>query len=337
MSRSRWYIGAAIIAIFVTAIIMGGCAKQSPKPGDAKPGDAWKPAKPIALIVPSKPGGGHDTTARIFAKHAEKYAGVPITIVNEDQGAGVVAFTKLMQAKPDGYTVGQLSSAVVSDQYLVRGVKYTHETFVPICQIAEDPNCLVVKTGGPYDKPLEQFIAEAKNNPKKVRIGVSGNWTNHDYVREQVEMATGVKFQRVSIKGGAQIVMSILAGDLDAGVPYPSEIQGQVSAGQLKVLAHSGSQRLAVWPDVPTFKEKGIAADLTVWRVLGAPPGTPDNVVKGLYAIFEKTAKDPELIKAFKDAGIGLVFKDQNAAAELIKEAHIKNKQIIDKAGLAKK
>lgn len=248
-----------------------------------------------------------------------------------------MAYTKVLQAPPDGYTIGQMAISLVTDQYLVPGVQYKYDSFRPICQIAADPNCLVVKKGGPYDKALDEFIAFAKQNPQKIRIGVSGNWTNHDYVREQIEMATGVKFQRVSVKGGAQIVMSILAGDLDAGVPYPSEIAGQVDSGQLKVLAHSGLQRLAAWPDVPTFTEKGIAVDLSVWRILAVPRGTPDNIAKGLYDIFEKAMNDPDLKKAYKDAGIGYVFKGPDATNELIKASHETYKKIIDRAGLMKK
>jgi putative tricarboxylic transport membrane protein len=297
---------------------------------------SWKPTRAITIIVPSRPGGGHDVMARVFAKYAEKYAGRPLVIVNEEGGAGVIAYTKVLQAKPDGYTIGQMSISLVSDQYLLSGAKYNQESFTLLCQNAEDVSCLVVKKGGPYDKGLEAFIAEAKQNPKRVRMGVSGNWTNHDYVREQIEMVTGAKFQRVSIKGGAQIVMAILAGDLDAGVPYPSEVQGQVDAGEMKILAHTGSQRLAQWPDVPTFREKGLAVDLVMWRILSVPKNTPPNIVRGLSDIFKKTMEDPELKKAYKDAGIGYAYKGQEDTLKLVRTSHDKYKEIIDKAGLKK-
>ncbi|MEI9479341.1 MAG: tripartite tricarboxylate transporter substrate binding protein [Deltaproteobacteria bacterium] len=303
---------------------------------EAQQESLWKPTKPMMLIVPSRPGGGHDVTARVFAKYAQKYAGRPLVIVNEEAGAGVVAYTKVLQAKPDGYTIGQMSISLVSDQYLLSGAKYNHESFTLLCQNAEDVSCLVVKKGGPYDKGLEDFIAEAKQNPKKVRMGVSGNWTNHDYVREQIEMVTGAKFQRVSIKGGAQIVMAILAGDLDSGVPYPSEVQGQVDAGEMKILAHTGSQRLAQWPDVPTFREKGLAVDLVMWRILSVPKNTPPNIVRGLSDIFKKTMEDPELKKAYKDAGIGYAYKGMEDTIKLVRASHDKYKEIIDKAGLKK-
>lgn len=341
LKHLRESVWVAALSIF-TILALGTTVQQlsaATQPTDAAKSQQealWKPTKPIMLIVPSRPGGGHDVTARVFAKYAEKYAGRPITIINEDQGAGVIAYTKVLQSKPDGYTIGQMSVSLVSDQYLVKGVKYNQDSFIPICQIAADPNCLVIKKGSPYDMSLEDFINEAKKNPKKIRMGVSGNWTNHDYVREQLEMATGAKFQRVSIKGGAQIVMSILAGDLDAGVPYPSEIRGHVDGGDLKILAQSGSQRLDIWPNVPTFKEKGVNVDLTVWRVLAVPKDTPENVVKGLYDIFNKAMNDPGLKQMYKDSAIGHVFKDPRETVELIRVAHDRIKEIIDRAGLMK-
>lgn len=332
MSRKSQLLILAVM-LLITVFVIAGCGT---KPAAEK--GPWKPDKPITIIVPSAPGGGHDNTARAFAKAAEKYAGVPINILNEAAGAGVVAHNKLMQAQPDGYTLGQLSISVVSDQYLVEGAKYNHNNFKYICQIASDPNNLVVKSDGPYGKmSLEEFIDFAKSNPKKIRIGVSGNWTNHDYVRHQFEQATGAELTRVSIKGGSNIVMAILAGDLDAGVPYPSEVQSQVVAGKIKVLAHSGDARLNAWPDVPTFKEKGLPVDLYIWRVLAVPSGTPDEIVQGLYEIFKKTMEDPETKKLYETAGIGFAFKDPADTLKMVSDSHDKYKKIIDEAELMKK
>ncbi len=320
--------------VFVTII----CLLLVPSLGAyAAQKSTWKPTKAIKLIVPSKPGGGHDNTARTFAQYAKKYVGQPINIINQPAGAGVVAYSNLLGAKPDGYTILQTSISLVSDQYLVKGAKYNQDSFKYICQIASDPNHLVVRAGGPYDMSLEDFLSYAKNNPKKVRIGVSGNWTNHDYVRFQIERSTGAKFQRVSIKGGAHVVMAILAGDLDAGVPYPSEIRSQVQAGKLKILAHSGSERLELWPDVPTFKEKGLAVDLFIWRALAVPKDTPDNIQQGLYEIFKKAMSDPELKQAYKNVGIGYAFKGPEETTMIINKSHDKYKKIIDEANLMKK
>jgi len=299
---------------------------------------AWKPEKPISLIIPSTPGGGHDNNARLVAKYAEKYAGQPINVLNQSAGGGVVGMTNVMTAAPDGLTVGQFSISLVSDQYLVSGAKYTQDSFQYIGQIAEDPNCLVVKADGPYGKmSLEEFLAFARENPGRIRIGVSGHWTNHDYTRFQLEKVAEVKFQRVSIKGGANIVLGILAGDLDAGVPYPSEIKGALDGGELKVLATNGNARSKLLPEVPTFSELGYDVNLPIWRIWGLPKETPREIVDGWAVILEKTMNDPELIEEHFKVGIGMEFKNSEDTRKLVEKAHTTYHEIIKEADLIKK
>jgi tripartite-type tricarboxylate transporter receptor subunit TctC len=104
----------------------------------------------------------------------------------------------------------------------------------------------------------------------------------------------------------------------------------------MKVLAHTGTQRLPQWPDIPTFREKGLAVDLSIWRILAVPRGTPPNIVRGLADIFKRTMEDPELKKAYKDAGVGYAYKGLDDTTKLVRASHDKYKEIIDKAGLKK-
>lgn len=330
-----------IACMLVLTLVLSGCATGTQAPasttnenGQTKeetPKELWKPNKAVTLIVPSSAGGGHDNAARVFAKCAEKYAGVPINIVNQPAGAGVVAFTEVMNAKPDGLTLGQASISLVSDQYLVEGATYNQDSFKYIGMNSTDANNLVVSTSGPYkDMDLKQFIEYAKANPKKIRIGVSGSWTNHDYTRHLLEQTAGVEFTRVSIKGGNNIVLGVLGGDLDAGVPYPSEIKAQVEAGKLKVLAVSGEDRSSFWPDVPTFKEQGYDVNLAVWRAIIVPKGTPDDILAGWQDIYQKTMTDPETEKEFANVGITMSYKNAEETIKIINDSHDVYKKIID-------
>ena len=104
----------------------------------------------------------------------------------------------------------------------------------------------------------------------------------------------------------------------------------------MKILAHTGGQRLPQWPDVPTFRERGLAVDLVMWRILTVPKSTPPNIVRGLSDIFRKTMEDPELKKAYKDAGVGYAYRGQEDTLKLVRASHDKYKEIIDKAGLKK-
>lgn len=335
-----------ISCVLVLTLAFTACSAKTETPATSaainsenteQPKELWKPQKAVTFIVPSSAGGGHDNAARVFAKCMEKYAGVPINIVNQPSGAGVVAFTEVMNAKPDGLTLGQASISLVSDQYLVDGVTYNQDSFKYIGMNSTDANNLVVSTDGPYkDMDLKQFIEYAKANPQKIRIGVSGSWTNHDYTRHLLEQTSGAEFTRVSIKGGANIVLGVLGGDLDAGVPYPSEIKAQVDAGKLKVLAVSGEDRSSFWPEVPTFKEQGYDVNLTVWRAAILPKGIPDDIFAGWQDIYEKTMSDPETEKEFAKVGITMSHKNAEETIKIINDSHDVYKQIIDSGVVSK-
>lgn len=91
--------------------------------------ELWKPEGPVDLILSSKPGGGHDVVARILAKLCEEIAGVRLNIINMPEGGGVVALTTVMDARPDGYTMGQMGSGIVTNQYALEGIRYNPSTY----------------------------------------------------------------------------------------------------------------------------------------------------------------------------------------------------------------
>ena len=298
----------------------------------------WRPTGPVTLIVPSSPGGGHDSNARALAQVMEKYAGKPIVVVNQPGGGGVVAYNEMMNAAPNGQTIGQVSTSLVTDNYRLESIKYDETAYRYIGQIAADPNLLVVSTKGPYGKmDLKQFIEAAKAKPSGVLMGVSGNWGNQDYNRHQIEKVSGAKFRRIPIKGGREILLGILSGDLSAGLLYPSEVKAQIDAGELKVLAHNGDAPLDGMPDVKSFKEQGYDVNLSVWRALVLPKETPDNIANGWQEILRQTMADPAIKAAYRSVSIGYAYADAKSTRALIEQSKDQLRAISEEVGLIKK
>lgn len=322
-----------VVLVLLSVLLISSFAfAQGEKEATVSTDGVWRPKSAVTLYVPSTAGGGHDTAARLWAKCAEKYAGVPINIVNESAGGGVVCYTNVMKAAPDGYTLGQGSISINTDQYLIEGATYTPDSFTYIGLNSTDANYLVVNAKGPYaNMSLQEFLDYAKANPGKIRMGVSGNWTNHDYSRYLIEKTTGASFNRVSIKGGANIVLGVMNGDLDCGVPYPSEIAAQVNAGNLKILALTGDTRSPFWKEVPTFTESGYEINLAVWRSIMLPKDTPQHIVDGWVDIYNKTMQDPETLEAYMTTGATYAFLAGNEAVKAyVDESHKLYKSIID-------
>ncbi len=297
----------------------------------------WKPTGTVTLIVPSTPGGGHDTNARALARVMEKHAGQSIVIVNQPAGGGVVAYNEMMKAKTDGQTLGQVSTSLVTDKYRLDNVRYHGSSFTYVGEISEDPNLLVVSAKGPLaELDIKGLIEKAKTEPETINIGVSGNWGNQDYVRFALEEATGAKFRRIPIKGGRQILLGLLSGDIGIGLLYPSEVKAQVDSGELKVIAHNGQIAPEGFGNVPSFKESGIDVRLSVWRALVLPKETPAEIASGWERILADTMKDPALKEAYKSVSIGYAYKDTAQTEALVKESSETLTTLSKKAGLIK-
>lgn len=297
----------------------------------------WKPMGTVTLIVPSTPGGGHDTNARALARVMEKHAGQSIVIVNQPAGGGVVAYNEMMKAKTDGQTLGQVSTSLVTDKYRLDNVRYDGSSFTYVGEISEDPNLLVVSAKGPLaELDIKGLIEKAKTEPETINIGVSGNWGNQDYVRFALEEATGAKFRRIPIKGGRQILLGLLSGDIGIGLLYPSEVKAQVDSGELKVIAHNGEIAPEGFGNVPSFKESGIDVGLSVWRALVLPKETPAEIASGWERILADTMKDPALKEAYKSVSIGYAYKDTAETEALVKESSETLTTLSKKAGLIK-
>lgn len=289
------------------------------------------PEKPIEMIVMYRSGGTVDLTARILAKHAEKYLGQKIIIINKTGGGGSVGFTAGANAKPDGYTLTMGCNPYLQHKHLLKGVTYGADSFVPIIMVCFDPNMFNVRVGGPADMPFPDLIEYAKKNPDEILMGVGGHWASHDIARAELEMKTGAEFKKVAFRGGAGVTQALLGGHVDCGFHYLGEFAGHLDAGKLKVLAVPAEERSPFLPDVPTFEEFGIDMRAGVWRGPIAPKGTPQDRIDILAEAFGKTVQDEAWRNEMLKARIPIVIKKQKEFAKIIQEDAVKYKKIAEK------
>ena len=125
---------------------------------------AWKPTQPVTVICPYGAGGGQDIAARLFAKYAEKYAGVNFVVDNQTGGSGTIGNTAISMADPDGYTLGMFCNVNLYDQFLVEGVTYTEDSFTQLAIFSQDATVIVAnkKLGV---STMDELIELAKSKP----------------------------------------------------------------------------------------------------------------------------------------------------------------------------
>lgn len=265
----------------------------------------WKPSGQVDMIIGSSAGSSQDTAARVFAQCVENVAGVRINIINNTGGGGTVANVEVMNAKGDGMTLGQFGSTMATDQYTVDGCNYSQDTYKILGVHSEESAHLCVNAKGPYaDMTAEEFLTYAKDHPGEVKMAISGTWNLYDTTRHLLEQEYGASFQRVGIKGGTNCLLSLMAGDVDATLAFPVEVQPLAESGDVKVLAQLGEERNNFFPDVPTFKELGFDCALTASKAVVLPPDTSDEIYAGWETIFEQVMADPATETAFTEAGL---------------------------------
>ncbi len=305
--------------------------KEAPKEAEKK---VDYPTKTVTTICPWSAGGGTDTILRGLTKETEPFLGQTITVTNQTGGGGAVGHGAIMNAKPDGYTVGMITFELNSlpPQGLV---PFTYADFDPLMRVNMDAAALTVRKDAPYNT-VEEFIEYAKNHPGEVNIGNSGPGSVWHIAAGLMADKTGIDVQFVPFDGAAPAVTALVGGHIEAVSVSAAEVQGQVEAGDLKILGVMSEDRLEAFPDVPTFKEAGVDVVFGTWRGLALPKGVPAEV----KAIIADSFKQGFESDAFQDfaakSGLVLAYQDSEAFGEFLAKNAEDVEAVMKKLGLAK-
>lgn len=271
------------------------------------------PNRPVTMVVPFPPGGVADTVGRPVAEAMGRHLKQPVVIENKGGAGGGIGMGQVAKARPDGYTLLMALSSIVvlpeADKVLKRSPMYQLEQLKPIARFTADPTVLVVRTESPW-KTYAEFIAYVKSNPAKLSFGSSGNYGTMHVPMEQLKAATSSYMLHVPYTGAGPAVLALLSGQVDALSTGPASVLQHVKAGKLRALAHWGEGRLAVMPDVPSFKDLGVPVVYSQWAGMFAPAGTPTAVVDKLRQAARFAAQDQRAVQALAAAGTSFQFQD---------------------------
>lgn len=335
MVRKFLAILMAGIMLAGLSFAVAGCGgKQGSSGGKAQEQKIEFPTKPIEMTVLFAPGSGADLLARKVAELAGKELGQPITVVNRTGAGGAVGYSYVKEQKPDGYSIVWNSNSI-NTAYHAGNMNFNYTAFSGVAELTTEPVSIAVKADAPW-KDINEFIEYAKKNPGKVRIGNSGNGSFTHLVAVALENKTGAKFTHVPFGQGGLAISSVLGGQIEASSQLPAEIMSQVKAGQVRILAITGEERLKILPDVPTFKEKGIPLTLSLWRGIAVPAGTPEPVIKKLEEAFKKVTENPEFKKFAEDMGANIEFRGAKEFDQFIAEQDKEIAALMEQIGMKK-
>jgi tripartite-type tricarboxylate transporter receptor subunit TctC len=249
------------------------------------------PDRPITMIVPWAPGGSTDQTSRVLARAAEKHLGQPIVILNKPGASTLIGMRELAQAKPDGYTIGTLSSSSYLAPLTGQAASYDIlKDFTYISYYGDNLIGIAVLKDKPW-KSLQELVEDGKKNPDKINYGTGGANTTQHLMIEALSRRTGAKFNHVPQRGSAGSVPALLGNHVD----FISEVSvwaPHVETGQARLLVLNTPKRAAAYPDVPTYAELGFEYLRSVQAII-APAGIPDDIRLKLETAFRQALEGP--------------------------------------------
>jgi tripartite-type tricarboxylate transporter receptor subunit TctC len=271
------------------------------------------PSRPVTAINAFPPGGVADVVGRPLIAMMERSLKQPVVMLNKTGAGGAVGFAAAAKAPPDGYTLlvalSSISHFPVTDRLNGKAPSYELKDFAPIALVTADPTVLVVRTDGPY-RSVKDFIDAAKANPGKINYSSSGVYGALHVAMEIFANAANIKLFHVPYQGGGPAVTALLSGQVEALASGPAAAMAQIKGGKMRALASWSTERLALMPDIPTFKELGYDAEFYLWCGVMVPAATPQDIQLKLRNAVREAVATPEFKSAMEKVQTPIAYLD---------------------------
>ena len=255
------------------------------------------PNKALRIVVPFAAGGGGDFIARAWADKLSETIKQPVIIENRAGGNTVVGTDVVAKAAPDGYTLLLVGASIATNPALIEKLPYkTPEDFTPIGTVITYAMGFAARANLPADSVQELLALIKAKGP--LSIATSGDGSATALANELFKDATGAQLMAVPYKGAGPAAIDVASGHVDLLFTGMSQLKPHLDTGRVKLLATSGSNRLASAPDVRTIAEQGVKDfEAVVWWGLLAPAKTPTAIVNKLNQALAVSLTHPDVIK----------------------------------------
>ncbi len=281
------------------------------------------PEKNIELVVGYRPGGGYGDWAQAIAPFIEKHLPNKVNVVvrNMDGAGNIVAANYLHKAKPDGYTIGLYNMVGLAiNQAASRKTQYDLNQTTWLARISYDDSVALVSAKGPYNS-IQDFKKQSK--PQYI-VSTRGFADNNFLIGAVTFDKLGVKWKSLNHEGASNAILAVLRGDADIMFASYESFSQYFDNGEVKALVYYGNARNPNQPNAPTSAEigmPGLADSMSTQRMIGAPPGLPEDVRAVLEAAIKKAVEDPEFLAIMKKTKKVVGYLEGKESAKIVKSA----------------
>ncbi len=267
------------------------------------------PSKPLKLVVPYAAGGSTDQLARAIAEPLGRALGQSVVVENKPGGNTIIGADAVAKAAPDGYTLFMGSSASLAvNPLLYSKLPYDPSTdFAGVSMLAASPLVMVVPASLPVTN-VKEFVELAKRRPDSLNYASVGNGNPLHLAGELFKVATGVEMTHVPYNGSTPALTALLGNQVQVMFDVVLTSNPHIQSGKLRALALTGTNRLALLPNVPTIAASGYPGyEAGIWFAMVVPKATPAAIVARLNAEVTKILAQPDMKARFDGLALELI------------------------------
>jgi tripartite-type tricarboxylate transporter receptor subunit TctC len=259
------------------------------------------PTRQVRLVVGFPAGGGSDILARLLGQWLSERLGQQFVIENRPGAGSIIGTESVVRSAPDGYTLLLMTSTNTINATLYERLSFNFmRDIAPVAGVMRVPDVVVVHPS--YQaKTIPEYIVYAKANPGKINVASPGNGTSEHIAGELFKMMAGVNTVHVPYRGGAPALTDLLGGQIQVLIiTLPAAIE-YIKAGTLRALAVTTAKRSDALPEIPTVGESMPGYESSAWWGVGAPRGTPPEIIDKLNKEINAGLADPKLRARFAE------------------------------------
>ncbi len=293
------------------------------------------PSRPVRLVVPFAAGGTNDILGRIVAEKFSEKLGQAFVADNRAGANTVVGSEIVARATPDGHTLLIVSASIAVNPSLVRKLPYdTERDFAPVGLVAGGPYLMVVHPSVPA-KSVSEFITWAKAQQGKINFASTGTGGPPHLAAELLKVTAGIPMEHIPYKGGGAVLPDLIAGRVSMFFGSIATLKPHVDNGRLRAVGMSTSQRATAMPDVPTFKESGLADyEVNGWYGVLTTGKTPRAVIERLSTTLRQILHEPDTRAQLLKNGLEPTPGTSDEFSRLLRTEIVKWAQVVKAAGI---
>lgn len=292
------------------------------------------PVRTVRVMVPTAPGGGSDTQARLIARRLTESTGQSFVVDNRPGASGAIGAEVVARSPADGYTLLFGTAQIPVSQLLAKKMLFDFtRDFAPISLVSSAPQYLMVHPSVPA-RNVPEFVALAKKSPGKLNAGSSGTGSANHIAIEMLNQAAGLRVTHIPYRSGAPSITALMAGETDFTVSGAVTALPHVRSGKVRGLAVTSLKRTAAAPDLPTLDSFYPGFESANWYAMFAPAGTPAAVINRVHSETIAAVKSPDIREFMASEGADLVGSTPAELATYVRRELERYAKVIKNAGI---